>query len=122
MSRTTLRSVIAPLLPATATGEHPDLAAHLALGLSVANLPAHIAASDPHPGYVLEGADWTDLTDGGATALHSHSGGAVPDPNPQAYAPGSFTVATGKYVILCAPVLTGVQAATVQGTGMMRVI
>ena len=37
----------------------------------------HEAAADPHTGYVREAdANWVDLTDGGATALHSHAGGS----------------------------------------------
>ena len=35
---------------------------------------AHVAAADPHAGYVREAdADWIDLTDSGATTLHSHA-------------------------------------------------
>ncbi len=38
---------------------------------------AHEAAADPHTGYLKENdANWTDLTDGGATTLHTHTGGA----------------------------------------------
>ena len=37
----------------------------------------HAAAADPHTGYVREAdANYIDLTDGGATALHSHAGGS----------------------------------------------
>lgn len=37
----------------------------------------HAGAADPHTGYVREAdANWIDLTDGGATTLHSHAGGA----------------------------------------------
>jgi hypothetical protein len=37
---------------------------------------AHEAASDPHTGDLKESdANWVDLTDGGATTLHSHAGG-----------------------------------------------
>lgn len=40
-----------------------------------AAVTAHESASDPHSGYVREAdANWVDLTDGGATTLHSHSG------------------------------------------------
>ena len=39
---------------------------------------AHIAAADPHTGYVKENdANYIDLTDGGATTLHTHAGGAA---------------------------------------------
>jgi hypothetical protein len=39
---------------------------------------AHEAASDPHTGYVREAdPNWTDLTDSGATTLHSHAGGSA---------------------------------------------
>lgn len=38
---------------------------------------AHVAAADPHVGYVKESdASWIDLTDGGASTLHSHAGGS----------------------------------------------
>jgi hypothetical protein len=38
---------------------------------------AHVAAADPHTGYVREAdANWIDLTDAGETALHTHAGGA----------------------------------------------
>ena len=38
----------------------------------------HAAAADPHTGYVQESdASWVDLTDGGATTLHSHTAGAA---------------------------------------------
>jgi hypothetical protein len=62
-------------------GEHPDLATHDALGLATdAELATHAAAADPHTGYVKENdASWTDLTDGGATVLHSHAGGGGVD-------------------------------------------
>lgn len=47
---------------------------------------------------------------------------SVADPNPQSYTPGSFTVDTGKYVILCNRLnLTGVQRATVVGTARVRI-
>lgn len=40
-------------------------------------LTTHEGASDPHTVYVREAdASWIDLTDGGATTLHSHAGGA----------------------------------------------
>ena len=39
---------------------------------------AHEGAADPHTGYVLESSvNWIDLTDGGATTLHTHSGGGT---------------------------------------------
>jgi len=35
----------------------------------------HVLDPDPHTGYVLEGdPNWVDLTDGGATTLHTHAG------------------------------------------------
>jgi hypothetical protein len=41
----------------------------------------HAAAADPHTGYLKENdASWTDLTDGGATTLHSHAGGGGGNP------------------------------------------
>ena len=43
-----------------------------------AAVAAHEAASDPHAGYVREAdASWIDLTDSGATTLHSHTGGGM---------------------------------------------
>ena len=42
-----------------------------------AAVTTHEAASDPHTGYVREAdANWVDLTDGGATVLHSHAAAA----------------------------------------------
>ena len=60
-------------------GAHPDLAGHTALGAATqAGLDAHAAAADPHAGYVREAdASWIDLTDGGASTLHSHAGGGM---------------------------------------------
>lgn len=47
---------------------------------------------------------------------------SVTDPNPQSYTPGSFTVATGKYVIISRHLkLTGSQRLTGQGTATMRI-
>ena len=47
---------------------------------------------------------------------------SVGDPNPQSYTPGSFTVDTGKYVILSKRLqLTGAQRATIAGTARMRI-
>ena len=41
------------------------------------DLTTHAAAADPHTGYVKESdASWIDLTDLGATTLHSHAGAA----------------------------------------------
>jgi hypothetical protein len=41
---------------------------------AAAKVTAHEAASDPHTGYVREAdANWVDLTDGGASTLHSHA-------------------------------------------------
>jgi len=43
---------------------------------AAAKITAHEAASDPHTGYLRESdANYVDLTDGGATTLHSHAGG-----------------------------------------------
>ena len=54
--------------------------ATVALGDAAAALDAtHAAAADPHTGYVKENdASWVDLTDGGASTLHSHAGGGGP--------------------------------------------
>jgi|SRR3990167_7328668 len=44
---------------------------------SSGSVTVHEAAADPHTGYVLEAsANYVDLTDGGATTLHSHAGGS----------------------------------------------
>ena len=49
---------------------------HAAYALD-SDLTTHAAAADPHTGYVREAdANYIDLTDGGATALHSHAGGS----------------------------------------------
>lgn len=47
----------------------------VALGNAAAGLfSTHEGAADPHTGYLKESdANWVDLTDGGATILHSHS-------------------------------------------------
>ncbi len=38
----------------------------------------HAGEADPHTGYVKENdASWVDLTDGGASTLHSHAGGGA---------------------------------------------
>lgn len=54
-----------------------DLPATIARDSEVATAVSdHVAAADPHTGYVRENdANWTDLTDGGQTALHTHAGG-----------------------------------------------
>lgn len=76
----TVQAVLEEIDDAVAAGAHPDLATHDALGLATdAELSTHAAAADPHAGYlkesVLSEANVTDLTDGGATTLHSHAGG-----------------------------------------------
>jgi hypothetical protein len=41
-------------------------------------ISAHAAEADPHTGYVREAdANWTALTGGGATALHTHADGGA---------------------------------------------
>ena len=46
---------------------------------AASELTTHAAASDPHTVYVREAdANWIDLTDSGATTLHSHAGGGAP--------------------------------------------
>lgn len=56
---------------------HGD-AAHSALTYEASGAVAtHAAAADPHTGYVREAdPNWTDLTDAGETALHTHAGGS----------------------------------------------
>lgn len=61
-----------------ASGLVPDaqIPASIARDSEVPDLGGHVAAADPHVGYVREAdANWTDLTDGGQTSLHSHAGG-----------------------------------------------
>ena len=81
------------------------------------------------PGKVLE--DFIVLSDGTTpalfnsriSALESAPPGSVSDPNPQSYTPGSFSVVTGKYVILCNHLqLTTSQRATLAGTSRMRIL
>jgi hypothetical protein len=44
------------------------------------DLTTHAGAADPHTGYLKENdANYVDLTDGGATVLHSHAAGDHPD-------------------------------------------
>jgi hypothetical protein len=51
------------------TGAQGGTVAHSAL--------TGLTAGDPHTQYLLEAdANWVDLTDGGATTLHSHAGGS----------------------------------------------
>jgi hypothetical protein len=43
-----------------------------------AAVSTHVGLADPHTQYLLESdANWTDLTDGGATTLHTHAGGGI---------------------------------------------
>lgn len=52
------------------------VASTIARDSELPDLAGHVAAADPHTGYVREAdANWTDLTDGGATTLHTHAGG-----------------------------------------------
>lgn len=55
-----------------------DIPAAIARDAEVTSeIGTHAAAADPHTGYVREAdVNWTDLTDSGATTLHSHAGGA----------------------------------------------
>ena len=84
----------------------------------------HEGAADPHTGYLRENdANWADLTDGGETNLHSHAGGgSVPDPWEGSYTPGSFTVPTGDFGFMVEMLeLTTTQAATLEGTAVLRI-
>src|SRR3990167_9043362 len=64
-------------LDAGATIPDAQIPSTIARDSELPDLAGHIAAADPHVGYVREAdANWTDLTDGGATALHSHAGGS----------------------------------------------
>lgn len=64
-------------------GTVPDaqIPASIARDSELPDLAGHVAAADPHTGYVREAdANWVDLTDSGETTLHSHAGGgAHPD-------------------------------------------
>jgi hypothetical protein len=56
-------------LTGLADDDHPQYATDT-------DLSTHAAAADPHTVYVREAdANWVDLTDGGASTLHSHAGG-----------------------------------------------
>lgn len=107
----------------------------------------HAAAADPHPGYLTpaEGAAAYQPVDSDLTAIaalsttpfgrallaladaaalaasHSHGGGPASDPPSGSYAPGSFTLATGRYALMAGRlILTGAQRATLQGTARLR--
>ena len=59
------------------------------------DLDDHEAAADPHAGYVREAdANWIDLTDGGATVLHSHAGGGAMATDPLWAAAGDIAIGT----------------------------
>lgn len=58
-----------PATTATASGQHPDLAAHDALGLATdAELTTHVNAADPHVAYALD----ADLANHEADATNVH--------------------------------------------------
>ena len=63
----------------------------------------HEAAADPHTGYVREAdANWTDLTDGGATTLHSHASSGMHSQGDQSLviiATGVITITSGYHRI-----------------------
>jgi len=73
--------------------------------------------------------DQLDFAGAGVTATVSGRkatvtipGGAGSDPFQGSYAPGSFTIATGKYVVMSKRLeLTGTQRVTGQGTARLRV-
>lgn len=65
-------------------------------------------------------ADGEFLKRSGATVVGATS--AAADPTQGSYAPGSFTIATGKYAIMSRRLtMTGTQRLTGQGTGCLRV-
>ena len=66
------------------------------------DLSAHAAAADPHTGYLKENdASWTDLTDGGATTLHSHSDPSVNfSAAAQAITANTVTYITGSGILI----------------------
>lgn len=107
-----------------ATQAAPGSHAHAGIYEPAGAVAAHEAAGDPHAGYVREAdPNWTDLTDGGSTALHSHTGGgAASDPNQGSFTPGSVTVTTGRYALMVKRLqLTGSQRLAVAGTGRLSV-
>ena len=77
---------------------------------------AHEAATDPHTGYVREAdPNWVDLTDGGATTLHSHAGGGA---SAETY---SVLTATQVNSTLTGAVVTGLtQAGIATGTYLFK--
>ena len=65
-------------------------AAYDPIGTAANEVDAHEGAANPHPTYLTEAeadglyveldqAEWTDLTDGGSSTLHTHPGGGHPD-------------------------------------------
>lgn len=65
-----------PTVDATHSGSTHAATQAAAEATAASALASHVAAADPHTGYVREAdANWIDLTDGGATTLHSHAGG-----------------------------------------------
>ena len=67
-----------PTVDATHSGSTHAATQAAAEATAASELSTHAGAADPHTGYVREAdANWIDLTDTGATTLHSHAGGAA---------------------------------------------
>lgn len=68
-----------PTVDATHSGSTHAATQAAAEATAAGALTTHEGAADPHTGYVREAdANWVDLTDGGASTLHSHAGGGAP--------------------------------------------
>ena len=122
-----------------------DMATQAELNATQGEIDAHEALTTSAHGGIVASTD-PRLTDSRTPTVHSiigaqHNGfpggtstflrgdgafaaptASVADPNPQSYTPGSFTVDTGKYVILSRHLkLTSSQRATLAGTSTMRI-
>lgn len=79
-----------PTVDATHSGSTHAATQAAAEATAASALATHAGAADPHTGYVREAdANWVDLTDGGATTLHSHAGG----PGGEAFPVGAVFIA-----------------------------
>lgn len=101
------------------SADHSHATTGLQAGTVAHSALTGLTTGDPHTQYLQEAdANWVDLTDGGATTLHSHAGS---DPSIQ-YAPGSITVATGfGRPAIKNLTFTTTQRLTIQGTGRLSV-
>lgn len=136
----------APTVDASHSGSTHAAAQAAAEATAASALAGHVAAADPHTGYQREseksaasgyaslnsstkvptvelggaGADSTKFLRGDQTWAAPTA--SVADPNPQGYSPGSFSVATEKYVILSRHLkLASTQRVTLAGTASLRI-